>query len=243
MVDAPAWFRRALAVPFTDEHVEVGGARIHYLAWGEHGRPRARVRPRRRRARALVDPPGGHASPTTSAWSRSTCPATATATTATSTRSSSGPRRSSPSPTRRASPGHPVVIGHSMGGFVTIATAALHADRLTRRDRVRLTGDRAGPRGRVVPAEGRPSARPARTPRSTRRVARFRTVPPQDRYLDLRDGPRGRALAEAGRGRVPVEVRPRASSSSSPAACGASPGPTCQRSAAGSRCCARRTVW
>ena len=39
MVDAPAWFRRALAVPFTDEHVEVGGARIHYLAWGEQGRP------------------------------------------------------------------------------------------------------------------------------------------------------------------------------------------------------------
>ena len=40
--------------------------------------------------------------------------------------------------------GPPVVVGHSMGGFVTIATAARHADRLAGRDRVRLTG--VGPR-------------------------------------------------------------------------------------------------
>ena len=37
--DAPAWFRRALQVPVTDEWVEVDGARIHYLAWGEPGLP------------------------------------------------------------------------------------------------------------------------------------------------------------------------------------------------------------
>ena len=36
--DAPDWFRRALAVPFTDERVEVDGAGIHYLAWGQPGR-------------------------------------------------------------------------------------------------------------------------------------------------------------------------------------------------------------
>jgi hypothetical protein len=35
--DAPDWFRRALAVPFTDEAVEVDGAAIHYVAWGEPG--------------------------------------------------------------------------------------------------------------------------------------------------------------------------------------------------------------
>src|SRR4051794_6666541 len=36
--EAPGWFRRALAVPFTDEWVEVDGARIHFVAWGEPGR-------------------------------------------------------------------------------------------------------------------------------------------------------------------------------------------------------------
>ena len=35
---APDWFRHALAVPFTDEFVEVDGRSIHYLAWGEPGR-------------------------------------------------------------------------------------------------------------------------------------------------------------------------------------------------------------
>jgi pimeloyl-ACP methyl ester carboxylesterase len=36
---APAWFSRAIAVPLTDERVEVAGASIHYLAWGDPGRP------------------------------------------------------------------------------------------------------------------------------------------------------------------------------------------------------------
>lgn len=35
---APLWFRRALAVPFSDGSVDVGGVPIHYLAWGEPGR-------------------------------------------------------------------------------------------------------------------------------------------------------------------------------------------------------------
>mgnify|MGYP007001765256 CR=1 FL=1 len=41
---APGWFRDALAVPCTDEFVEVDGVAIHYLAWGEPGRrmPKAR---------------------------------------------------------------------------------------------------------------------------------------------------------------------------------------------------------
>ena len=36
---APAWFRRALAVRPTHGEVKVEGARIHYLQWGEVGRP------------------------------------------------------------------------------------------------------------------------------------------------------------------------------------------------------------
>src|SRR6478609_9754248 len=35
---APAWFARALAVPFEDGTVEVDGASVHYLAWGDPGR-------------------------------------------------------------------------------------------------------------------------------------------------------------------------------------------------------------
>ena len=35
---APEWFAEALAVPFTDEWVDVAGVPIHYLAWGEPGR-------------------------------------------------------------------------------------------------------------------------------------------------------------------------------------------------------------
>src|SRR5215213_6577412 len=35
---APAWFTDALAVPFTDEEVDVAGTDVHYLAWGERGR-------------------------------------------------------------------------------------------------------------------------------------------------------------------------------------------------------------
>ena len=37
--NAPAWFRRALAVPGTIEQVEVDGVSVEYLAWGERGRP------------------------------------------------------------------------------------------------------------------------------------------------------------------------------------------------------------
>ena len=38
LADAPEWFRDALAVPFSDERLEVEGAAIHYLAWGQPGR-------------------------------------------------------------------------------------------------------------------------------------------------------------------------------------------------------------
>src|SRR5215218_8318144 len=37
-VDAPDWFRAALAVPCTEGQVDVGGGSVHYLAWGDPGR-------------------------------------------------------------------------------------------------------------------------------------------------------------------------------------------------------------
>ncbi len=36
--DAPAWFARAVAIPFADGSVTVDGCPVHYLAWGERGR-------------------------------------------------------------------------------------------------------------------------------------------------------------------------------------------------------------
>src|SRR5690349_24854381 len=36
--NAPDWFRRALAVPFEQGEVDVDGAAVRFLAWGEPGR-------------------------------------------------------------------------------------------------------------------------------------------------------------------------------------------------------------
>ena len=35
----PDWFRDALAAEYTDASVAVEGTDIHYLEWGERGRP------------------------------------------------------------------------------------------------------------------------------------------------------------------------------------------------------------
>ena len=35
----PAWYTAAMAVPYTDRTVSVGGVDIHYLVWGEPGSP------------------------------------------------------------------------------------------------------------------------------------------------------------------------------------------------------------
>ena len=37
--DAPAWYRKAMDVPYEDHMVNVEGVDIHYLTWGEAGRP------------------------------------------------------------------------------------------------------------------------------------------------------------------------------------------------------------
>ena len=35
--DAPAWYRKAMDVPYEDHMVNVEGVDIHYLTWGEAG--------------------------------------------------------------------------------------------------------------------------------------------------------------------------------------------------------------
>ena len=124
--NAPGWFRRALAVPFTDQIVTVNGTPIHSLAWGQPGR------------RGLVFVHGGAAH--AHWWTH------LAATFANDFRvvaidlaghGDSGHREHYPiehwtdevMAVAHASEidGKPVIIGHSMGGFVTIATAARHA--------------------------------------------------------------------------------------------------------------------
>ena len=126
---APEWFRRALEVPFTDEFVDVGGCPVHYLAWGARGR------------RGLVFVHGGGAN--AHWWTH------VAATFAEDFRvlavDLSGHGDSGHRDTYSLEQwtdevmavaadggivGPPIVIGHSMGGFVTIATAAMHSDDL-----------------------------------------------------------------------------------------------------------------
>lgn len=181
--DAPPWFRRALAVPFTDGGVDVDGAPIHYLAWGDHGR----------RGLVFVHGGGAHAH----WWTH------VAATFADDFRvlavdlsghGDSGHRDEyaleqwTDEVLAVAADGGidglPVIIGHSMGGFVTIATAALHPDRVSGVvvcDSPVTQPDPEVESYRLKEAFGRP--RTYTDPDDALR--RFRTVPPQAHYLDF----------------------------------------------------------
>lgn len=180
---APTWFRRALAAPFTDGTVQVGGVGIHYLAWGESGR----------RGLVFVHGGGAHAHWWThiaatfadelrvaavdlsghgdsdhrevydlEQWTEEVCAVAVAA----------------------GIDGPPIVVGHSMGGFVTIATGALHGDRLAGVvvcDSPVTEPDPEVESFRLKEAFGRPP----RTYESVDdAVDRFRTVPTQEHYLD-----------------------------------------------------------
>jgi pimeloyl-ACP methyl ester carboxylesterase len=127
--NAPTWFRRALAMPYTDDEIVVGGAAIHYVAWGEPGR----------RGLVFVHGGGAHAHWWTHIAARFARDFRVLAI------DLSGHGDSAHRDAYELAQwteeviavaeaggieGRPVVIGHSMGGFVTIATAALHPDRL-----------------------------------------------------------------------------------------------------------------
>ena len=103
--------------------------------------------------------------------------------------------------------GPPVVIGHSMGGFVTIATAARHGDRLDGVIVCDSPVDRARSRDqRLPPARGVRPAAHLRDRRRRRRPLPHGAAP--GALPRLRDRPRGPPLAAGGRRRLAVEVRP-----------------------------------
>jgi pimeloyl-ACP methyl ester carboxylesterase len=180
---APAWFRQALATPVSDGEVEVAGASIHYLAWGEPGR----------RGLVFVHGGGAHAH----WWTHVAAPFAADFRVVALDLSGHGDsaHRDGYSIEQWTDEvmaaaeaggiaGKPVVIGHSMGGFVTIATAALRADHLSGVivcDSPVTEPDPEVESYRLREAFGNP-----RTYATVEEaLARFRTVPPQAHYCDF----------------------------------------------------------
>jgi pimeloyl-ACP methyl ester carboxylesterase len=129
MSDAPEWFREAVAAPFEDCGVEVAGCPIHYLKWGEAGRP----------GLVLVHGGAAHAH-----WWSFIAPQLThhyqVVAIDLSGHGDSGRREEYPREIWADEimavaedaqlVGAPIVVGHSMGGFVCISAAARYGDRL-----------------------------------------------------------------------------------------------------------------
>lgn len=180
--NAPQWFRDAVAVAVEDRTVTVDGAEIHYLAWGSPGR----------RGLVFVHGGGAHAHWWTHVAARFADEYRVLAIDL-SGHGDSGHRETyafeqwtdevMAVADEGGIDGLPVIIGHSMGGFVTIATAAMHPERVSGTiicDSPVTVPDPEVESFRLKEAFGRP-----RTYESIdEALQRFRTVPPQEHYLD-----------------------------------------------------------
>ena len=177
----PAWFTDALAVPFEDATIEVGGTPIHHLLWGQPGR----------RGLVFVHGGGAHAH----WWTHVAATFAGTHRVAAVDLSGHGDsgHRSAYALEQWTEEvvavadaagidGPPIVVGHSMGGFVTIATAAIHGDRLAGVIVCDSPVTRPDPEVQsyqLQQAFGAPRVYPSLEVA----VARFRTIPAQARYL------------------------------------------------------------
>ena len=179
---APAWFTRALAVPRGDLVVDVADCPIHALTFGTPGT----------RGLVFVHGGGAHAH-----WWTHVAAAFAdefrVVCVDLSGHGDSG-HRSAYSLEQWTDEvmavagagdiaGPPVVVGHSMGGFVTIGTAARHGDAVSGAivcDSPVTEPDPEISSYRLKEAFGRPRVYPTMDDA----LAHFRTVPAQDNYLD-----------------------------------------------------------
>lgn len=180
--DAPDWYREALAVPRTDETVRVDGCPIHYLAWGERGR----------RGLVFVHGGGAHAHWWTHVAARYASRFRVAALDLSGHGDSGRRERYSLEgwtdevmavAADAGMAGRSVIVGHSMGGFVTIATAARHPDAVAGVvvcDSPITAPDPEVDAHRMGAAFGQPRHYASRE----EALERFRTVPPQDHYLD-----------------------------------------------------------
>ncbi len=180
--NAPRWFREAVAVPHEDRTVVVDDCSIHYLAWGEPGR----------RGLLFVHGGGAHAHWWTHVAARFADEYRVLAIDL-SGHGDSGHRTTyafeqwTDEVMAVAADGDidglPVIVGHSMGGFVTIATSAMHPDKVSGAiicDSPVTEPDPEVESFRLKEAFGRPRTYPS----VDDALARFRTVPPQAHYLD-----------------------------------------------------------
>jgi pimeloyl-ACP methyl ester carboxylesterase len=179
---APDWFRRALAVPFEQGEVDVDGAHVRFLAWGDPGR----------RGLVFVHGGGAHAH----WWTHVAAKFADEYRVVAIDLSGHGDSDHRDAYTLEQwtdevvavaeagrIDGPPVVVGHSMGGMVTIATAAIHADRLAGAivcDSPVTEPDPEIESYRLKEAFGKQRTYPT----VEDAVARFRTVPAQEHYLD-----------------------------------------------------------
>ena len=181
--DAPGWFVRALAVDQEEVEVVVDGCAIHALAWGRTGE----------RGLVFVHGGGAHAHWWTHV-AATFAPTFRVLALDLSGHGDSGQRGrySLEQWTEEVVAvaaaggirGTPVVIGHSMGGFVTIATAARHPDAVSGAivcDSPVTEPDPEIDAYRLREAFGRPRVYAS----VDDAVHHFRTVPAQASYLDF----------------------------------------------------------
>lgn len=176
-VRGPDWFEDALATPFREGGTSVAGTDIHYLEWGQRGQP------------GLVFVHGGAAH---AHWWSFLAPMFATDWHAValdlSGHGDSG-RREDYSHEAWADevlavtdaagfPGPPVVVGHSLGGMVTIQTAATYGDRLAGAVIVDAPVRRPDPESEEG-ARGRAFRFPGRYPDLETALGHFHLIPPQ----------------------------------------------------------------
>jgi pimeloyl-ACP methyl ester carboxylesterase len=127
--EAPGWFARAISTPHTEHTIEVSGCQVRYLNWGDRGNP----------GLVLVHGGAAHAH-----WWSFLAPLFienySVVALDLSGHGDSGQRELYPRSTwaeevmavsRHASfVGPPILVGHSMGGLISIVAAALYGDEL-----------------------------------------------------------------------------------------------------------------
>lgn len=173
----PDWFDRVLAVPYDESTIEVDGVPIHYLEWGDRDQP----------GLVLVHGGAAHAH-----WWTFLAPMFAedwhVVAPDLSGHGDSG-RRDSYSHEAWACevmavadaagfPGPPVLVGHSLGGLVTIQTASDHGDQLRGAVIVDTPVRRPDPESEEG-ARGRAFRSPGTYPDLESALEHFRLIPPQ----------------------------------------------------------------
>jgi pimeloyl-ACP methyl ester carboxylesterase len=175
--EAPRWFREAIETPFEERRVEVEGCSIHYLRWGEARRP----------GLVLVHGGAAHAH-----WWSFIAPQLTheyqVVALDLSGHGDSGRRKEYPRDLwgeevmavaeHAGLVGEPILVGHSMGGFVCIATAARHSERLAGTILLDSPVRRPDPEEEEG-ARGKAFRNPGLYPDPETALARYRLVPEQ----------------------------------------------------------------